>query len=78
MFWIPFPSKKPTPSEYQVIVFVLGVLLFGVGVAGVIAGVLAPSDKQVIANLAIRYGAGGIVLGLICFIGLWLMRRFGD
>lgn len=73
-----FPSKQPTRSEYQVIVFVFGLLFLGFGIAGVVAGALAPPEKHVLADLAIRYGAGGIVLGVVCFVGLWVMRRFGD
>jgi hypothetical protein len=48
------------------------------GLAGVVAGFLAPSDKQEIAKLAILLGGGATGIGALLFLAFWLIRRWTD
>jgi hypothetical protein len=77
MFWIR-PTKQVTPTEYKVIFVTLTTLLIILGLAGVVAGFLAPSDKQEIAKLAILLGGGATGIGALLFLAFWLIRRWTD
>jgi hypothetical protein len=72
------PIKRVTPAEYKVILVTLASLLILMGLAGVVAGLLAPSDKQEIAKFAIHLGGGAIGIGALLFLALWLIRRWTD
>jgi hypothetical protein len=78
MFGIRPPIKQVTPAEYKVIFVVLATLLILMGSAGVVAGLLAPSDKQEIAKSAIHLGSGAIGIGALLFLALWLICRWTD
>jgi len=78
MFGIGPPIKQVTPAEYKVILVILATLLILMGLAVVVAGLLAPSDKQEIANLAFLLGSGSIGIGALLFLALWLIRRWTD
>ena len=72
-----FP-RPPTRAEYQVLAVASCLLFLALGVAAIVAGVMAPSEKQQLARLAIGYGATSIGIGVIIAIGFWLVRRFTD
>ena len=72
-----FP-RPPTRAEYQVLAVASCVLFLAFGVAGIVAGVMAPPEKQELARLAIGYGATSVGIGVIIAIGFWLVRRFTD
>ena len=72
-----FP-RPPTRAEYQVLAVASCVLFLAFGVAGIVAGVMAPPEKQELARLAIGYGATSVGIGIIIAIGFWLVRRFTD
>ena len=72
-----FP-RPPTRSEYEVLAVASCLLFLALGVAAIVAGVMAPSEKQQLARLAIGYGATSIGIGVIIAIGFWLVRRFTD
>jgi hypothetical protein len=78
MFGIGPPIKQVTPAEYKVILVTLATLLILMGLAGVVAGFLAPSDKQEIAKFAFLLGSGSIGIGALLFLALWLIRRWTD
>lgn len=78
MFWLRLPTKPATPAEYKVIFVTLAALLILMGLAGVVAGLLAPPDKQEAAKLAIRLGFGAIGIGALLLLALWLIRRWTD
>ena len=69
------PIKHATTAEYKVILVGLAVLLILAGSVSVVVGLLAPSDKQEIAKLAIRLGFGAIGIGTVPLLALWLIRR---
>ena len=72
-----FP-RPPTRAEYQVLAVASCLFFLALGVAGIVAGVMAPPEKQQLARLAIGYGATSIGIGVIIAIGFWLVRRFTD
>jgi len=72
-----FP-RPPTRAEYQVLAVGSCVLFLAFGVAGIVAGVMAPPEKQELARLAIGYGVTSVGIGVIIAIGFWLVRRFTD
>ena len=72
-----FP-RPPTRAEYQVLAVASCLLFLALGVAAIVAGVMAPPEKQQLARLAIDYGATSIGIGVIIAIGFWLVRRFTD
>jgi hypothetical protein len=72
------PIKQVNPAEYKVIFVSLATLLILLGLAGVVAGLLAPSDKQEAAKFAIHLGGGAIGVGALLFLALWLIRRWTD
>jgi len=72
------PTRSTTPADYKVILFTLATLLILVGLAGVVAGLLASPDKHEVAKLAIDLGSGAIGLGTLLFLALWLIRRWTD
>jgi hypothetical protein len=75
--FLSFP-RPPTRAEYQVLAVVSCVLFLALGVASIVAGVMAPPEKRQLARLAIDYGATSMGIGLIIAIGFWLVRRFTD
>ena len=72
-----FP-RSPTRAEYEVLAVGSCLFFFALGLAGIVAGVMAPPEKQQLARLAIDYGATSIGIGVIIAIGFWLVRRFTD
>ncbi len=78
MFWFRPPTEPATPTEYKVIFVSLGTLLILMGLAGVVTGLLAPSDKQEVAKFAIHLGAGAMGIGALIFLALWLIVRWTD
>jgi hypothetical protein len=78
MFGIGPPIKPVTPTEYKVIFVSLAVFLILMGVAGVLAGLLAPSNKYEAAKFAIHLGGGALGLGILLLLALWLIRRWTD
>jgi hypothetical protein len=78
MFGIRPRIKPVTLAEYKVIFAGSAALLILVGLVGVVAGFLAPSDKQELAKLAILYGGGAISIGALLLLALWLIRRWTD
>ena len=72
------PVKPPTPAEYKVILVVLASLLILLGLAGVVAGLLASPEKQDAARFAVHLGGTAIGLGALIFLALWLVRWWMD
>jgi CHASE2 domain-containing sensor protein len=73
-----FFPRPPTRAEYQVLAIASGIFFLALGVASILAGLMAPQEKQQLAHLAIGYGAASVSVGVIIAIGFWLVRRFTD
>jgi len=78
MFWIFPPSRKPTPSEYAVLVVFISAIFIILGVVALVVGFRAPADKHELA-VAVEYrGAWCLGIGIAIALGFWLFRRIGD
>jgi hypothetical protein len=73
-----FPTQKPTPSEYTVlIVFASGVFVV-LGVIALVVALRAPAEKQELVAAAIHWGLWLLGIGVAIAVGFWLFRRFMD
>jgi len=78
MFWVFPPSRKPTPSEYAVLVVFISAVFIILGVAALVVEFRAPAEKHDLA-VALEYrGAWCLGIGLAIAIGFWLYRRLVD
>jgi len=76
MLWIPL--RRPTPSEYAVLVVSFSVLCIVLGVVAVVMGFHQPAEKHELA-VALEYrGAWCFSIGGAVAFGYWLYRRLKD
>ena len=76
MFFLPDPSKPPTPSELGTIAVVLSALFIVFGLVGMGFSFFSAPEKHHIA-VVLRYCSGSSI-GIGAFIAFvyWLARRF--
>jgi hypothetical protein len=73
--WLFLPSKKPTPSEYAVLV-VAGALVFLVlGTIALVCAVRAPESKHEAALALAHLGFWCLGIGSVIGLAYWLYRR---
>ena len=78
MFWIFPPSRKPTPSEYAVLVVFVSLAFIVLGIVALVLGFRAPAEKHEIA-VALEYrGAWCLGIGVTIAIGYWLYHHLVD
>jgi hypothetical protein len=77
MFFFP-PSKKPTPSEYTVLIVFISVVFIVLGLVAIVAGFRAPTDKHELAAALEYRGAWSLGIGIAIALGFWLVRRIMD
>jgi hypothetical protein len=75
MFSILPPSRKPTPSEYTVLVVFTSVVFILLGVVALVVGFRAPAEKHELAVVLEYRGAGCLGIGVAIAVGYWLYRR---
>ena len=69
------PSRKPTPSEYAVLVVFISVIFIILGVVALVVGFRAPAENHELA-VALEYrGTWCLGVGLAILAGYWLYRR---
>jgi len=78
MLWMFPPSKKPTPSEYSVLVVCASLGFIVLGIVALVVGFRAPSQKHELAVLLEYRGAWCVGIGLAIALGYWLYHRFVD
>ena len=78
MFWIFPPSRKPTPSEYSVLVVFVSLVFIVLGVVAIVMGLRAPPEKHEIAVALEHRGLGCVVVGLVIAFCFWLFHRLAD
>jgi hypothetical protein len=78
MFWFFLPSRKPTPSEYAVLVWFVCAGFIIVGIAAIVVGLRAPESKHDLAIALEFRGACCLGIGLAIAAGYWLYRRLVD
>ncbi len=78
MSWFFFPSKKPTPSEYAVIVVSSSVLFLVVGVIALVVAIRAPESKHESAVALAHLGVWCLGIGVAIALAYLLYRRLRD
>src|SRR5581483_5457462 len=78
MFWFLPPSKKPTPSEYAVLVWFVCAVIILVGIVAIVVGLRATEAKHDLAVALESRGAWCLAIGIAITAGYWLYRRFVD
>jgi len=76
MVWF-FP-KKPTPSEYAVLVWSACAVFIVLGIVALVVGFRAPADKHDFAVALESHGAWSLGIGIVVGAGYWLYRRLVD
>ena len=76
MVWF-FP-KKPTPSEYAVLVWFACVVLIVLGIVSLVVGFRVPADKHDLAVALESRGAWSLGSGIAVAAAYWLYRRLVD
>ena len=78
MFWFFPPSRKPTPSEYAVLVWLVCLVFILVGIGAFVMGLRAPAEKHDVAVALEARGARCAGIGVAIAAAYWLYRRLVD
>jgi hypothetical protein len=78
MFRLFPPSRKPTPSEYAVLVVFISAVFIILGIAALVVGFRAPAEKHDLAVALEHRGGWCLGIGMAIAIGFWLFRRIID
>ena len=74
--WIPSRiTKRPTPSEYAVIVIAISSGLIVLGAIALIVAFCAPAGKHDAAVALMYYGGWSLGIGILIAFAFWLVRR---
>ena len=76
--FFPTPSKKPTPSEYTVLVVFVSAVFIILGVVTLVIGFRAAAEKHDLAVALEIRGLWCLGIGVAIAIGFWLFRRIID
>ena len=76
--WFFPPTKKPTPSEYAVLVVSSSILFVVVGVMALVVAIRAPESKHEVAVALAHRGFWCLGIGIAIGIAYWLFRRLKD
>ena len=75
MFWFFPPSRKPTPSEYAVLVVFVSLVFIILGIVALVMGFRAPAENHELA-VALEYrGAWSLGIGVAIAFGYWLYHQ---
>ena len=72
------PLKKPTPSEYAVLVVSSSILFLVVGVIELVFAIRAPESKHELAVALAYRGFWCLGIGIAIAVAYWLFRRLKD
>ena len=78
MWWFLLPSKKPTPSEYAVLVVASALLFVVIGIIALVFAVRAPESKHEAAVALAHLGFWCLGIGGAIGLAYWLHRRLKD
>jgi len=73
-----FFPKKPTPSEYAVLVWFACAVFIVLGIVALVLGFRAPVEKHDLAVALESRGACSLGSGSAVAAGYWLYRRWVD
>jgi len=72
------PPKKPTPSEYAVLVWFASAVCIIIGIAALVTGFRAAEANHDLAVALQVRGAWCLGIGIFLALGYWLYRRLMD
>ena len=72
---LPSPTKKTSPEQYEVILFLIGSGLAAAGIIWLVVGARAREAKAEAAAEMMTRGGWLLGLGVFVFLVLWLGRR---
>lgn len=72
------PTKRPTPTEYGVIVVLLSAIFIILGIMALVVAFRAPPEKHDLAVALAHRGLWSIGIGVAIGVLYWLIRRFKD
>jgi hypothetical protein len=72
------PLKKPTPSEYAVLVVSSSILFLVVGIIALVFAIRAPDSKHELAVTLAYRGFWCLGIGMAIAVAYWLYRRVKD
>ena len=72
------PSRKPTPSEYAVLVIFVAAVFIVFGVVALVVAFRAPAEKHALAVELAHHGTWCLVIGVGIVAAYWLFRRLKD
>lgn len=75
MFDFFLPSRKPTPSEYAVLVVFVSLALIILGIVAIVVGFREPASQHDLAVELEYRGAWCLGIGIAIGFGFWLVRR---
>lgn len=73
-----FFPKKPSPSEYAVLVWFVCSVFIILGIVALVIGFRVRADKHDLAALLQFRGAWSVGIGIAVGAGYWLYRRLVD
>jgi hypothetical protein len=71
-----FPSRRPTPSEYSVLVIAAAAALILFGVVAIVLSLRAGPAQAELAATVFRRGLLAMGMGFALLTGYWLHRRW--
>lgn len=69
-----FPPKKPTPSEYAVLIVFISIVFSILGIVALVIGFRAPAAKHEMAVALEIRGAWCLGIGVAIAFAFWLFR----
>ena len=78
MWWFFPPSRKPSPSEYAVLVVASSILFIVVGAVALVFAIRAPDSKHEAAAALAQRGFWCLGIGVAIALAYWLYRRLRD
>lgn len=78
MWWFFFPTKKPTPSEYAVLVVFGSAVFVILGVVALVFAIRAPAEKHELAVALAHRGFWCLGIGVAIALAYWLFRQLKD
>jgi hypothetical protein len=73
-----FFLKKPTPSEYAVLIWFACAVFIVLGIVSLVVGFQVPADKHDLAVALESRGAWSLGIGIAVAAAYWLYRRLVD
>jgi len=72
------PTRKPTPSEYAVLLVFAASVFIVLGIVALVVGLRAPPEKHAVAVMLEHRGFWCLAIGVAIAVAFWLFLRLTD